>query len=150
VTVLNGSGVPGQAADAAGALGTVGFHILDVDSYPGDVVPRTTVRYGYGTYEAARLAARHITGGAALVYDPELNEADDGVVVVTGSDFTTIHDQPAPEGSPDDRRITTTTVPDETTTTGPGGETTTTTVPTTTTTVIGYSTGEPPDGVDCG
>ena len=69
------------------------------------------MRYGDGT-DDARLAslARHITGGAALVYDPTLNDAD-GVVVVTGSDFTTIHDQPAPEGSPDDRRITTSTVP---------------------------------------
>jgi LCP family protein required for cell wall assembly len=152
VTVLNGSGTTGQAADAAGALSQVGFHVVDVDSKPGEPVPRTTVYYGYGTPEAARLVARHITGGAALVYDPALNEADSGVVVVTGSDFTTIHDQPAPEGSPDDLLITTTTLPEETTTTGSGGATTTsTTVPSTTsTTVIGYSTGEPPEGVDCG
>jgi hypothetical protein len=73
-------------------------------------------------------------------------------VVITGADFTTIHDQPAPEGSPDDLRTTGTTVADGSTTTGADGATTTsTTVPeTTTTTVIGYSTGEPPEGVDCG
>ncbi len=152
VTVLNGSGKPGQAADAAGALGTIGFHILEVASYDTEDVRRTTVYFGYGTYASARLVARHITGGAALEYDPSLNDADSGVVVVTGSDFTTIHDQPAPKGSADDLLVTTTTAPEESTTTGEdGATTTTTTVPdTTTTTVVGYSTGEPPDGTDCG
>lgn len=151
VTVLNGSGVTGQAGDAAGALRAIGFHILDVASNDAEGMARTTVRYGYGTIDAARLVARHITGGAELVYDATLNEADAGVVVITGMDFTTIHDQPAPKDSPDYPVITTTTAPEGTDTTGAGESTTTTTVPeTTTTTVIGYSTGEPPDGVDCG
>ncbi len=153
VTVLNGSGVTGQAADAAGAFGALGFHIIDVDSYPDEVLARTTVRYGYGylSAAAARLVASHISGGAVLEYDPSMGE-DDGVIVITGSDFTTIHDQPAPKGSPDDLRTTGTTAPAVTSATGEDGSTTTsTTVPeTTTTTVIGYSTGEPPDGVDCG
>ena len=55
--------------------------------------------------------ARYITGGAALVHD---GDVDDGaVVLVTGTDFTTVHDQPAPEGSADDLQSTTST-------TGPG------------------------------
>jgi LCP family protein required for cell wall assembly len=153
LTVLNGSGVTGQAADAAGAFGALGFHVIDVDSYPGEVVASTTVRYGYGYFSAAaaRLVASHITGGAVLEYDPSMGE-DDGVIVITGADFTTIHDQPAPKGSPDDLRTTGTTAPAATSETSADGSTTTsTTVPeTTTTTVIGYSTGEPPDGVDCG
>jgi LCP family protein required for cell wall assembly len=149
VTVLNGSGVSGQAADAAGALDTIGFHIAEVGSYETEDVTRTKVLYGpYGNGAAARVAA-HITGGAALVAVDGLEPTE--VVVVTGTDFTTIHEQPAPEGSPDDLRTTTTvaadsssTVPDEVT------STTTTVPPTTTSTVIGYSTGEPPEGVSCG
>ena len=145
VTVLNGSGVAGQAADAAGALGSIGFNVVDVASYPTEDVARTTVLYGYYASPMARRVASHITGGAALVQDNTLGYTE--VVVVTGKDFTTIHDQPAPKGSPDDQRTTTsTTAPSSTS----EGETTTTTVPpSTTTTVIGYATGEPPDGVKC-
>ena len=115
VTVLNGSGVTGQAADAAGALGQLGFNVVDVDSVPDDEhFARTTVRYGDGYFAApsARVVASYITGGAALEYDPSMGESD-GVVVIIGSDFTTIHDQPAPEGSPDDERTTTSTVTTE-------------------------------------
>ena len=140
MTVLNGTGVPGQAADVAGALGSIGFNVVDIASNP-DHVERTTVRYGYYAGGLAKRVAAHITGGAALVQDDTLGFEE--VVVVTGSDFTTIHDQPAPEGSPDDRRTTTTTT--ATSSTAPGETTTTTVPPTTTTTVIGYSTGEPPE-----
>jgi LCP family protein required for cell wall assembly len=147
VTVLNGSGVPGQAADVAAALGTIGFNVVDVASYPGEHVERTTVLYGHYAGGLAKRVASHITGGAALVADDTLGFEE--VVVVTGTDFTTVHDQPAPEGSPDDERTTTSTTP--TSSTAPGETTTTTTVAaTTTTTVVGYSTGEPPEGVDCG
>ena len=148
LSVLNGTGVTGQAADAAGALGSIGFNIVDVDSYPTEDVARTTVYYGYYAGPAARRVAAHVTGGAALVQDNTLGVAE--VVLVTGSDFTTVHDQPAPKGSPDDERTTTTTTaPTSSSSTVPGETTTSSTVPTTTTTVIGYSTGEPPDGVDC-
>lgn len=148
VTVLNGSGIQGQAADAAGALDTIGFAIVDVDSYRGGKVGRTTVLYASGGEAIARRVARHITGGAALVLAPEVKPGE--VVVVTGQDFTTIHDQPAPEGSPEDLLITTTTVPGE----GGGGGPSTSVPATTTTTMapetVGYGTGEPPPGVSCG
>ena len=114
---------------------------------PTEDVERTTVLYGYYAGGLAKRVAAHITGGAALVQDDTLGLEE--VVVVTGSDFTTIHDQPAPEGSPDDRAHHDdhhgARAPP-----APGETTTTTAPPTTTTTVIGYSTGEPPDGVDCG
>lgn len=144
VTVLNGTGIEGQAADVAGALERIGFGIADVASHP-EMVGRTTVLFGdgEGAEAAARRVARHITGGAALVYDPDIELGQ--VVLVTGADLTTIHDQPAPEGSPDDVRTTTSTSTpsdDETTTTEPAT--------TTTTTGVGHATGEPPPGVECG
>jgi LCP family protein required for cell wall assembly len=143
VTVLNGSEIQGQAADAAGALQQVGFNVVEVGDYP-DPVGLTTVIFGDGGEDLARTLARHVTGGAALVHDSDVDDGE--AVLVTGSNFTTIHDQPAPEGSPDDLAITTSTaVP----TSSVDGETTTT-APTTTTTVLGYATGEPPPGVDCG
>lgn len=147
LTVLNGSGVQGQAADAAGALETIGFSIDDVDSYREGPLARTTVLFGDGGEAAARLVARHVTGGADLVHDANID--DGAVALVTGTDFTTVHDQPAPEGSPDDLRSTTSTT--ATTTPGAGEASPTTTAPsTTTTTPVGYATGEPPPGVECG
>jgi LCP family protein required for cell wall assembly len=141
VTVLNGSEVQGQAADAAGALQTIGFEIEEVGTYP-DPVGRTTVLFGDGGEDAARTLARYISGGAALVHDADV--ADGAAVLVTGADFTTVHDQPAPEGSADDRAITTSTA-----TAGTSGDGSTTSS-TTSTTVQGYATGEPPPGVECG
>jgi LCP family protein required for cell wall assembly len=148
LTVLNGSGVQGQAADAAGALGEIGFAIEDVASYPDGPLARTTVRFGPGGEDAARRVARHLTGGADLVLDEDLDEG--AVTLITGTDFTTVHEQPAPEGSPDDVRSTTSTTvaavaPGETPTSG-GPTTTTTTAPP----AVGYGTGEPPPGVSCG
>jgi LCP family protein required for cell wall assembly len=144
VTVLNGSGSQGQAADAGGALIKIGFHVTSVSSYPS-LVGRTTVLYGQGGADTARTVARYITGGAALVQDDHVKSG--AAVLVTGTDFTTMHDQPAPKGSADDAAITTaTTAPPPTVGTGP---TTTTLAPTTSTTVQGYATGEPPPGVTC-
>jgi polyisoprenyl-teichoic acid--peptidoglycan teichoic acid transferase len=145
LTVLNGTATPGQAHDAAGALGAIGFTVVDVGDHD-EAVGRTTVFFGDDGEESARTVARHVTGGAALVYDEDVDEG--AAVLVTGTDFTTVHDQLAPEGSPDDLRTTTSTtsVPVD----GEEGTTTTTEPETTTTTVIGYATGEPPPGVDCG
>jgi len=154
VTVLNGTGIEGQAADVAGALARIGFTIQEVASYEHGPLQRTTVFFGEGGYEAARRVALHLTGGADLVQDEVVPAGQ--VVLVTGADFTTVHDQMAPEGSADDLRSTTTTtapavpeIDDETgVVTTPGGdEGTSTTVAQEPT---GYATGEPPPGVDCG
>jgi LCP family protein required for cell wall assembly len=141
VTVLNGTNIQHQASDVAGALLEIGFGVTDVGDY-SQPVGRTTVLYGPGGDVAARQLARHVTGGAALVYDADVDA--DHVILVTGSDFTTVHDQLAPEGSSDDvMSSTTTTIPD------PSAPSTTTSAPTTTTTIRGYATGEPPPGVTC-
>ena len=149
--VVAGAGLPHRQhgpvgvrrlADAAGALRQVGFSVSDVDDYPSPV-GRTTVLFRAGSIDAARTVARHLTGGAALVESDNVKPGD--AVLVIGKDFTTVHDQIAPDGSTDDVRSTT-----STTTPGSGGSTATTAAPTTTTTVQGYATGEPPPGVTCG
>jgi LCP family protein required for cell wall assembly len=149
VQVLNGTGVTGQAGDVSGALAEIGFTVAEPASHSSEDVDRTTILFGYGGEDAARRVAAHISGGAHLVYDESINGDPLHVVLLTGADLTTVHDQPSPEGSEDDLATTVSIPPEATTTTQPGDTTTTTTVPTTTTTVIGYSTGEPPDGVDC-
>ncbi len=149
VRVLNGSGVTGQAGDVAVALEAVGFVTTGVGSYPRGRVERTRVLFSDGRENAARLVARHLTGGAPLIHDPSVRKGE--VVVVTGADFTTVHDVIAPEGSPDDLRSTTSTSVASTSSTVPGETTTTVDVsPPTTAKPAGYSTGEPPEGVTCG
>ena len=151
VTVLNGTDVDGQAADAAGALAQIGFVIEEVATYASGPVARTTVAYGDGAEAAARRLARHVTGGAALVHDSEVDDGE--VVLITGADFTTVHDQPAPEGSPDDLAITTSTTAPATVDSSDSLITPSTVPPSTSTTApepVGYGTGEPPAGVSCG
>jgi hypothetical protein len=145
LSVLNGTGLQGQAADAAGAFERLGFVIDEVDTYAEQPVQRTTVFFGDGGEAAARRVARHLTGGAALKYDADVDEGS--VVLVTGQDFTTVHEQPAPEGSPEDLLITTSTTAGASSSTVAGEPaTTTTTAPK----AVGYGTGEPPPGVSCG
>ncbi len=147
VRVLNGSGVRNQGADVAVALKQVGFVVPAVSTYRQGIVSQTRVVFGDGGEAAARLVARHVTGGAPLEHDPSVRLGE--VLLITGQDFTTIHDQLAPEGSPDDLRSTTPTTAPPTTV---AGAPSTTIPPTTTTTAkpAGYSTGEPPPGVTCG
>ena len=94
VSVLNGTGVTGQAADAAGALATIGFNIVDVDSYPTEDVARTTIQYGYYAAPAARRVAAHITGGAALGAEQGPRSRRGG-----GGDRSRLHDHPRPAGA---------------------------------------------------
>ena len=143
VRVRNGSTTAFRAADAAGALQRIGFTVVGANDFDRSDVARTTVRYAPGGEPRGRLVASHLTGGAAL--EEAAGLGPNQVVVIIGADFTTVHDQPAPEGSPDDRRTTTSTA---TTVTGPSS-TTSTTAPGTAPPPVGYVTGEPPDGVDC-
>jgi LCP family protein required for cell wall assembly len=151
LTVLNGTGIKGQAADVAGAFAAIGFAVQEPDTADG-IFTRTVVRHGPGGEDAGRRVARHITGGATLELDPSLDPWE--VVVVTGTDLTTVHDQPAAEGSAEDLAITsatTTTTPGAATGGEAGAAGSTTTASTTTTTEHqGYATGEPPPGVSCG
>ena len=84
LSVLNGTGVNGQAADAAGALSQIGFNVIDVASCrrgrsPDDRALRPLRR---GDGEAGR---RPHHRGAALVADPALDPTE--VILLTGSDF---------------------------------------------------------------
>ena len=117
VQVVNGTGVAGQAAAVTDALAEIGFEVGEPASLD-ERYTRTTVRFGAGADGRARLVARHVTGGAALLADPALSEGE--VVLVTGADLTTLHTQPSPEGSADDLRSTTST--SASTTAAPGNE----------------------------
>jgi LCP family protein required for cell wall assembly len=134
VTVLNGTGTPGQASAVAAAVKQVGFLVAgtgNASPHPG----HTIIRYPLYGQPAADLLARHLTNGAELVEDENVKEGT--VTLVVGPDFTTVMMTPnAP---------TTTT----TGTTLPGETTTVPTMPTTTTTVVGHTLGIPPPGVDC-
>jgi LCP family protein required for cell wall assembly len=157
VSVLNGSGQQGQANNVAGALQVVGFEIGETGNVPpeGTVLPHSQVHYRPGEEAVGQRVARYITGGADLVPDP--NIAEGTAQVWTGSDFSTIHDQPTPV----DQMPTSTTAPPSGgggggTTSTTAASTTTTTAPTTTTTrppentePTGHAVGRPPAGSNC-
>lgn len=127
LTVLNGTGAPHQASDVSDALKAVGFKVLGIgDDDATEPLPRTEVRYGEGSEEAADLVSRHLTNRATLVPDDSL--ADGRVVLVTGLDFTTVQRVPHP-ADPKESAPTSTAVP-----------------PTT----WGVKPGEPPPGASCG
>jgi LCP family protein required for cell wall assembly len=152
VTVLNGSGQQGQAGNVAGALQGIGFDVQGAGNVTpeGATVPHTQVRYAPGDEAYGQRLARHVTGGAELVESPALEPGS--VELVTGTDFTTVHEQPIPA--------------DQTTTTagGSGGSggastteastttstSTTTTAPPPTTEPPGHAVGSVPAGQNCG
>jgi polyisoprenyl-teichoic acid--peptidoglycan teichoic acid transferase len=151
VTVLNGTGRQGQANDVAGALQAIGFDVVGKGdlSPAGATVAHTQVRHAPGDEAYGQRVASHITGGADLAVNPALDPGS--VEVVTGLDFTTVHDQPTPV----EQTSTTTTAAGSSSSVS---STTTTTRPTTTTTATlppssdptGHSVGEIPAGAHCG
>jgi polyisoprenyl-teichoic acid--peptidoglycan teichoic acid transferase len=148
VDVLNGTGVDNQANDAAAAFQAVGFRLGERSDYQPQPVEHTIVFHRPNEEIMGLRVARHITGGAQLQVQEDLESGH--VVVVTGQDFTTIHMQPTPVDQMP------TTVPDAPA--GGGEQTTTTTAAeqasqppeTTPTTLSEYTIGQIPEGVDCG
>ena len=134
VRVLNGSGRPGEAGAASGALVTAGFTSAGTGEAERFDIARTVVRYPAGQAAAADLVARHLVAGAALEEVEGSVGAD--VVLVTGADFAGVRSAPVPS-----------TAPPPTTPGGPAS-TTPTTGSTTTTSVIGQVP-EPPPGSGC-
>jgi len=161
VDVINGSGKPDQGVNVAGALQSLGFTVFAPTN--GAVRPLTTVYYAPGQLAYGRRVARHLTEGALLTEKAELPDGE--VQVVTGADFTTLHETPIPADQLPTPTLPTTTVPGAP---GSGGtattaaSTTTTTAPPTTTTTttpagppstaerIGFPAGEVPPGQECG
>ncbi|MGH9274180.1 MAG: LCP family protein [Acidimicrobiales bacterium] len=133
VSVLNGSGRPGQAGAASDALVTAGFTSAGTGDAERFDIARTVVRYPAGQAAAADLVARHLVAGAALEEVDGSVGAD--VVLVTGADFAGVRSTPVPATSPPP-------------TIAPPSSTTSTTGATTTTSVIGQVP-EPPPGSGC-
>ena len=110
VSVLNGSGVSGQAGTTGAALTALGYKVLGVgDSTPVGSEAETVVYYSQKTaadQAAAQAVAASLSGSVITALGPTADGAD--VTVVTGTQFSV--DTP-PAGS------TTTTVPTTTTTT---------------------------------
>jgi LCP family protein required for cell wall assembly len=139
LTILNGSGVKGQAALAQEAFEAIEFNVTRVGDVPGGPLVETEVRYAPGNEVLASLVERHLTSGGVLVEDETLTGFE--VVVQTGTGFTTVEQEARSE--------TTTTAPPETAGTGPTADVEAPTEATTTT-VIGRTPGEVPEGVECG
>ncbi|MEZ5235009.1 MAG: LCP family protein [Acidimicrobiales bacterium] len=121
VSVLNGTGVTGQAGEAAAALEAIGFPVAQVgDAGVGET--RTTLRYAPASSAAAELVASYLQPGVNLLEDATVGR---GVVLVTGADWVGITvpevvEDPAATGA-------------------------------TTTTVVGVTPpGVPPPGITCG
>ena len=134
VSVLNGTGVAGQARDVGQALNAVGFSVGPAGNAAAG--PTTVIKYAPGSEPAADLLARHLSTAAAEQPDPTLDP--NHLTLVTGTDFTTVMQTRAapvttPVSTPVDGSVTTT-VPSSTTTS---------------TTVVGITPGEPPPGVTC-
>jgi LytR cell envelope-related transcriptional attenuator len=160
VTVLNGSGTQGQANDVAGALQAVGFDVAPPGNLEpeGTIVSRTQVRHAPGDEASGQRLARHVTGGAELVESPALEQGT--VELVTGTDFTTLHEQPIPLDEMPETTGTSTTAPSSgggpsstssssTTATTAASSTTTTAPPPPTTEPLGRAVGAVPPGQRC-
>jgi LCP family protein required for cell wall assembly len=98
LSVLNGTGVDGQAAKVSEALTAVGFATGPPGGADG-IMDRTVVRYGPGGAPAAALVARHLAGGADLAVDEFLAPGE--VVLVTGGDFVAVLTVPMAFDDPD-------------------------------------------------
>lgn len=134
VTVLNGIREPGLAGDVSAALEEIGF----TTGTPADTTEpeaSTAIYHAAGDEASAVLLARHVSGPALFGVDEDLDAGE--VVLVAGTDFTTVHEQPSP------------TMPAMPTTTIDTRTTSTATSTTTTTTQVGYVPDEPP-GAACG
>jgi len=89
VSVLNGTGISGQAASTAAALGALGLDIVGTgDSRPVGAVSETTVTYTAGHEADAERVAHDLNGAVVMSLGPTSDGAD--VTVVTGSDFSVV------------------------------------------------------------
>lgn len=153
VIVLNSSDRQGLAANLAGALQKVGFHVVrwGNGSEMGEPsLAGTEVHYAPGGRDEAVLVARHLTEVPRVIEDAKL---DDGqVAVLIGQRFTTVQRKAKPANGAV-LAAPTTTSPGAAAPTGAPATTApaTTKAPTTTTstTVVGHLPGDTPPGVSC-
>jgi hypothetical protein len=115
VQVVNGSRIDGQARQVTNDLTRIGF----IPASPGnsDTAANTTLHYAPGKADQARLVARYLKGPVVFEESDQVTATD--VVVVTGSDFQGVTEQPKPADQVPaitTSTTTTSTVPDTTTT----------------------------------
>jgi LCP family protein required for cell wall assembly len=148
--VENGSGAKGQAGEAQKAFEAIGYDVTAARDHATKVT-RTEVRYAPGSLQAADQIERHLSSGADVVEDRTLETGQ--VVLVTGSDFTTI----SRSARPRTREIPATETGGTSSTSAAGtspGSGTTATDPDVTPTnegteTVGVVPGQPPEGVVC-
>lgn len=120
LTVQNGSGEAGQAGEAAAALTQAGFDVVGQANADDFSHARTEVHYPPGSRSAAEVIGSWLVAGAVLE-----STTEDGIVVVTGTDWQGVRTAPASSDSSSadqgDEAATTTTTIDR-----PSGTTTTT------------------------
>jgi hypothetical protein len=94
VSVLNGSGIQGQAKDVGRQLTSAGFHVASVATAPEErwTDAPAVISYGDESRDAARLLAARVPG-AVLLSTPRVGRR---VEVVVGTHFTGIARTPAP------------------------------------------------------
>ncbi|MEY2433679.1 MAG: hypothetical protein QOC92_3404 [Acidimicrobiaceae bacterium] len=136
VHVFNGSATPGQARDVTAALTAVGFKGDAAGNATIDAA--TVIQYAPGSEASADLLARHLSSVSVLEVDPKL--AANELVLITGTDFTTVMQTPHPAET-----TTTTSTPASDATSTPADSAPSTT----STTVVGITPGEAPVGVNC-
>lgn len=99
--VRNGSGLPGQAAEAAEELGEEGFTIIRTGDASDVGDAPTRIEYAPGQLVPAVLLARFLPVDAPVVEAAEPDALDDaGVALITGHDWAGVLDEPRP---PEDR-----------------------------------------------
>jgi LCP family protein required for cell wall assembly len=85
VRVLNGTGTPGQAGDAASDLGGAGFSPAGIGDADNFGYARTEIHYAANAQPKAALLARYLGGAGKLVADPSIRGTD--LVLVVGTDW---------------------------------------------------------------
>lgn len=111
LTVSNGSGVSGQAREAADELADAGFDVVGTGEADSFDYAETTIRYPTGSRAQAETVESWLATGAALEETPT-PAADEStpIQVITGTNWTGVAAQPRP--------------PESTTTTTDGNDTT--------------------------
>ena len=127
VRVLNGTGTPGAAGDAAGDLGAAGFSpagLGDADTFG---YGRTEIRYATNAQPKAAFLARYLGGAGKLVADSSIRGTD--LVLIIGADWKGVTVPAGAPGSQGSGAPTTTATTAPTTTTAKGSAPTTAPAP---------------------
>ena len=85
VRVLNGSGVDGQASEAAKELADAGFNLAGTGDADGFRYTEPVIRYGRGQEDKAKLLRAYMTGPARVEKDDTIQGVD--LVLTTGTDI---------------------------------------------------------------